>query len=236
VVAVGGDGTLNEVANGILPLRADFPVVVGGLMTGRGRDGCRNLGLPRDPFHAARRLVAGGVVARDVGLAVWPGGRRFFLGWVGAGFDAVVAARAGAGGGPLIYLRAVLTSLYDYRTTEMAVRLDDVEAAAGPAASAVVCNGAWFGGGMRIAPTARPDDGLLYVVLLGALGRAELARWLPTVYWGGHLANPKIRAWRATRVRLTAAAPTPVQLDGELLAARTPLDISIYPGALRLVI
>jgi diacylglycerol kinase (ATP) len=100
----------------------------------------------------------------------------------------------------------------------------------------VVCNGAWFGGGMRIAPAARPDDGLLDVVLLGALGRAELARWLPTVYWGGHLANPRIRAWRATRVRLTAAAPTPVQLDGELLGARTPLDISIYPGALRLVI
>jgi YegS/Rv2252/BmrU family lipid kinase len=235
VVAVGGDGTLNEVVNGLLPLREEYPVTVGAVMTGRGRDACRNLGLARDPLRAARRLVEGRVVARDVGLARWPGGRRFFLGWAGAGFDAVVAERAGARGGRLVYLRAVLTSLYDYRPVELAVRLGDVDAWAGPAASMVVCNGGSFGGGMRIAPTARPDDGLLDVVLLGALGRAELARWLPTVYWGGHLANPKIRTWRAVQVGIVTATPIPVQLDGEL-GARTPLDVSIHPGALHLLV
>jgi diacylglycerol kinase family enzyme len=234
VVAVGGDGTLNEVVNGIAPLRDKHQVVVGALMTGRGRDACRNLGLDRDPRRAARRLVEGRVVSRDLGLARWPGGERFFLGSVGAGFDAVVAERA-RGHGRFSYLRAVVTSLRDYRTAEMALRLGDVDTWAGPAASVVVCNGPSFGGGMRIAPGARPDDGFLDVVLLGALGRLELARWLPTVYWGGHLANPRIKTWRATAVRVTTTTPLPVQLDGEL-AAHTPLAVSICPGALRLLV
>ncbi|MGH7384960.1 MAG: diacylglycerol/lipid kinase family protein, partial [Candidatus Rokuibacteriota bacterium] len=159
VVAVGGDGTLNEVVNGIAPPLEEHPVTLGALMTGRGRDACRNLGLARDPLRAAHRLVDGRVVSRDVGLARWPGGQRFFLGWAGAGFDAVVAARAG-GGGRLIYLRAVVTSLRTYRTAVMSLRLDEMDTWAGPAASVVVCNGASFGGGMRIAPGARPDDGL----------------------------------------------------------------------------
>lgn len=235
VVAVGGDGTLNEVVNGLVPLREQYPVTVGALMTGRGRDACRNLGLARDPRRAARRLVEGRVAALDVGLARWPAGHRYFLGSAGAGFDAVVAERAGARGGRLIYLRAVLTSLLDYRPTETAVCLDGADAWAGPAASVVVCNGPSFGGGMRIAPGARPDDGLLDVVRLGALGRGELARWLPTVYWGGHLANPRIRTRRAARVRVDAGAPLPVQIDGEL-GAHTPLDVEIRPGALRLLV
>jgi YegS/Rv2252/BmrU family lipid kinase len=235
VVAVGGDGTLNEVVNGLVPLRAEYPVTVGALMTGRGRDACRNVGLARDPRHAARRLVEGRAVVLDVGLARWPGGQRYFLGSAGTGFDAVVAVRAGARGGRLIYARAVLASLRHYRPTEIAVRLDGADAWSGPAASVVVCNGAWFGGGMRIAPGARPDDGLLDVVRLGALGRLELARWLPTVYWGGHLANPRIAIRRATRVRVDAATPLPVQLDGEL-GAHTPLNIEICPSALRLLV
>jgi diacylglycerol kinase family enzyme len=204
-------------------------------MTGRGRDACRNLGLMRDPRRAARRLVEGRVVSLDVGLARWPGGHRYFLGWAGSGFDAVVAERAGTRGGRLIYARAVLTSLREYRPAAIAVRLDEVGAWAGPAASVVVCNGAWFGGGMHIAPDARPDDGLLDVVRLGALGRLELARWLPTVYWGGHLANPRIQLRRAARVRVHAATPLPVQIDGEL-GFHTPLDIELYPAALRLLV
>jgi diacylglycerol kinase family enzyme len=117
----------------------------------------------------------------------------------------------------------------------MAVSLDGADAWAGPAASVVVCNGASFGGGMRIAPSVRPDDGLLDVVWLGVVGRLELARWLPTVYWGGHLANPRIQTRRAARVLVAAGAPLPVQLDGEI-GGHTPLDVEICPGALRLLV
>jgi diacylglycerol kinase (ATP) len=117
----------------------------------------------------------------------------------------------------------------------MTVTTSGEETWTGRAASVVVCNGASFGDGMRIAPGARPDDGRLDVVRLGALGRTELAAWLPTVYWGGHLANPKIRAWRAAEVRVTAEPPLPVQIDGEL-GACTPLQVTVRPAALRLLV
>ena len=100
VVAVGGDGTLNEVVNGLAPLRVEHEVTVGALLTGRGRDAGRNLGLARNPRRAARRLADGHVVALDLGLARWPGGHRYFLGCAGTGFDAVVVrgpARAAGG-------------------------------------------------------------------------------------------------------------------------------------------
>ena len=87
---------------------------------------------------------------------------------------------------------------------------------------------------MRIAPAARVDDGLLDVVVLGDLGRIELAGWLPTVFWGGHLANRKVRSWRAPAFAVRAAEAWPVQLDGELIG-RPPLEISAQPAALRLL-
>lgn len=235
VVAVGGDGTLNEVVNGVVPLRETHPVTVGAVMTGRGRDACRNLGLLRDPRHAVRRLVDGHVVSRDLGLATWPGGRRFFIAAVGVGFDAVVVRRAGTRGGRLRYLAAVVASLRDYRPSPVVVDGPVGESWSGAAASVIVCNGAHLGGGMRIAPTARVDDGLLDVVVLGGLGRAELALWLPTVFWGGHLANRKVRSWRAPAFRVHMAGASSLQLDGEL-GGGLPLEISAQPAALRLLV
>ena len=235
VVAVGGDGTLNEVVNGVAPLRASHPVTVGAVMTGRGRDACRNLGLPRDPRRAVQRLVDGRVVSRDLGLAVWSGGRRFFIAAAGVGFDALVVRRAGPRGGRLRYLAAVVASLREYRPGPAVVDGPAGQSWTGAAASVIVCNGPSLGGGMRIAPAARVDDGLLDVVVLGDLGRIELAGWLPTVFWGGHLANRKIRTWQAPACTVRTAAASAVQLDGELVGS-PPLEISAQPAALRLLV
>jgi diacylglycerol kinase family enzyme len=235
VVAVGGDGTLNEVVNGVVPLRESHPTTVGAVMTGRGRDACRNLGLLRDPRRALRRLAEGHVVSRDLGLATWPGGRRFFIAAVGVGFDAVVVRRAGTAGGRLRYLAAVLASLRDYRPSRTVVDGPGGESWTGEAASVLVCNGSHLGGGMRIAPVARVDDGMLDVVVLGGLGRAELALWLPTVFWGGHLANRKVRSWSGAAFRVDMTGASSLQIDGEL-AGGLPLEISAQAGALRLLV
>jgi YegS/Rv2252/BmrU family lipid kinase len=234
IVAVGGDGTVNEVVNGATGEDGRPRVALGVVMTGRGRDACRNLGLLRDPLAAARRLVEGHDVRLDLGLARWPGGRRFFVNAAGAGFDAMVAARAArlGGGGTAPYLLAVLHALRAYRPVEITVESGG-DPWWGPAAGVVVANGAHFGGGMRIAPGADPGDGMLDLVLLGAFGRAELVAWLPTIYWGGHLRNRKVRRARVERARIESAALLPVELDGEV-CGETPLDVSVCPGALRL--
>jgi len=124
VVAVGGDGTLNEVINGVTDARGAPLATTGAILTGRGRDACRNFGLAFDPRIAASRVVRGIDAHFDLGAAEWPdGARRYFVSIAGAGFDAVVARRAASrgGSGTLPYLRAVVESLWSHRATSAAL-------------------------------------------------------------------------------------------------------------------
>jgi diacylglycerol kinase (ATP) len=235
IVAVGGDGTLNEVVNGAVGEDRPRPTV-GAILTGRGRDAARNLALAADPRVAARRLVDGADVGVDLVRAQWPGGaRRWVVGAAGAGFDAAVAARAARGGGrgTLPYLAAVLATLSAHAPVSAWIDADGERVWSGPLTAAVVANGAHYGGGMKIAPAADPADGRLDLVVLGDLGRLELLRWLPTVYRGGHLANPKVVTRTARHVTLGAARPLPTHVDGEP-TADTPVAFTLSPGALRL--
>ena len=235
VVAVGGDGTLNEVVNGAIGEGGPAPAV-GVILTGRGRDAARNFALPRDPRAAARRLVDGTEAAVDLVRASWPDGRRrWVLNAAGAGFDAAVAARAASGGGSgtLPYLAAVLTTLSAHAPVVAEIEIDGGAAWSGRLTSAVVANGAHYGGGMKIAPAADVADGRLDLVVLGDLGRLELLRWLPTVYSGGHLRCAKVSARPARRVTVTAARPLPVHVDGEAAPA-TPVTFTLVPRVLRL--
>ena len=235
LVAVGGDGTLNEVVNGAAG-EAGTRIRVGAVLTGRGRDAARNLGLAADPRSAVRRLVHGADVPFDLVLAEWPGGgRRFVVGVAGAGFDATVAARAGRvrAPGTLPYLWAVLTALSAHRPALAEIDADGEHITAGPVTAVVVANGAYYGGGMKIAPAADARDGRLDLVVLGDVGRLQLARWLPTVYRGHHLANPRVLMRTARSVTIRAPRALPVHVDGEAVAP-TPVCLTVRPGALRL--
>jgi diacylglycerol kinase (ATP) len=233
VVAVGGDGTLNEVVNGITDENGRPRATLGAIFTGRGRDGARTLGVPRDPARAVERLAAGAPASRDLGLVRWPGGRRYFVTVAGAGFDAVVATRAltMAGPGTLPYLRALFASLRDYRPWSVRMAIDGGPPRSLAAAAVMVANGPSCGGGMRIAPGADSADGALDLVILGALSRGALLRWLPTVYWGGHLRHPLITAERTGAVTVASDEPLPLQVDGEPCGG-APFEVSVAPGAL----
>jgi diacylglycerol kinase (ATP) len=234
VVAVGGDGTLNEVVNGVVG-DVERRVTVGAILTGRGRDGARNFGLAAEPRRAARRLVDGDEVAFDLVGVEWPdGARRWALGAAGAGFDGAVAQRTATGGGvgTLPYLAAVVTTLSTHRSVTTTIDADAERVWSGPLSAVVVANGAYFGGGMQIAPGADAGDGQLDLVVLGDLRRHELLLWLPTVYWGGHLANRKVLTRRVRRVTL-GAGPLPMHVDGEPVPA-APATLTVAPGALRL--
>ncbi len=236
VVAVGGDGTVNEVVNGLLDEPGNPGGALGTIMTGRGRDVCRNLAVPPVPEHAADRLVQGADVLVDVGMAQWGiDRRRYFLNAAGAGFDAVVAQRAQSlgGSGTLPYLRAVLSALWTHRAVSAEVHVDGQLAWAGAMTAAVAANGAYYGGGMKIAPLADPTDGVLDVIVIGQLGRGELLRWLPRVYRGTHLANPKVTTYRGKTIEILTTSPVPTHVDGEA-GPPTPVRITVRERALRL--
>jgi len=234
VVAVGGDGTLNEVVNGVRA--AGGATTVGAVLTGRGCDAGRNFGVPRDPVAAVRALGDGHDRRFDLGRAEWAaGGRRWFATSAGAGFDAAVARRAQSvrARGTLPYLAAVIASIHLHRPLPATLELDGVTQPPAPITAVVAANGRWFGGGMKIAPDADPADGAFDVVVLGALGRLELLRWLPTIYPGTHLRNRKVTVRRARQVKVSAPRPLLTHVDGEPVG-ETPVTLTIEPGALRL--
>ena len=236
VVAVGGDGTVNEVINGVMDASPSGTTVVAVIPTGRGRDVCRNLGIATDPAVAARRVVEGDEVLVDVGVAESADGRRrYFLIAAGVGFDAAVAERARRGRAPgtVGYLLAVLKCLGAYQSVPVTLALDDGPPTPVRVAAIVAANGAHYGGGMKIAPSADPSDGRLDVVVLGDLGRFELLRWLPTLYTGGHVAHPRVSIRPAQVVTLDFTAPLPAHADGEPLPF-TPTRLAVRPQALRL--
>ena len=236
VVAVGGDGTVNEVVNGLVDQTGSGPPSLGCLFTGRGCDGIRNFGLPRKLQEACRRLVEGQDVTVDLGLVHWGrGGERYFVGSAGAGFDAAVAQKAQVGkiGGIFSYLPALATTLFTYENERMTVAADGRTVFDGPATAVVVANGPYYGGGMKIAPGAELTDGWLDLIVLGDLGAWEIICWTPSVYRGKHLANPKVTSARGRTVSIDSPAPLPVHVDGEV-CGETPVRISVLPAALRL--
>jgi len=236
VVAVGGDGTLNEVVNGVTDGTGTPLATTGAILTGRGRDARRNFGLAADWRQAVRRIVEGEDVPFDLGAAEWAdGASRYFVSAAGAGFDAAVARRAASRGGvgTLPYVLAIVEGLLAHRPIAATIEADGESGPTAPLTTVVVANGAYYGGGMKIAPPANPADGALDLVVIGALGRLELLRWLPTVYRGAHLANPRISIRHVRRARVVGATPLPTHVDGEP-AADTPVTFRVCPRALRL--
>lgn len=230
VVAAGGDGTLNGVVNAV----AGTSVGIAQIPLGTGNDFARALGVPRSPHEAVRLLRDGRIAQMDVGVA---DGRRF-LNVAGCGFDAAVAEqmnrrRRWLSGTPA-YVLTVLATLARYRPVPMRIRVDETTIET-PAMLCAVANGTGYGGGMRIAPEARWDDGLLDVCVVKAVGKLEFLRAFPRVFRGNHTTHPKVIMLRGKTVHVESAWPVPALLDGEL-AGNTPVQFAVEPRALRFVV
>lgn len=241
VVSVGGDGMLSSLAG----LVSDRGGTLGMLPAGRGNDFARMLGLPDDPDEQARILLEGEVRAIDL-LAVTMGGRRRLVaGSVYAGVDARAAEivdRATWLPRRLQYPYAALRSLATYQPGHYRVAVDGVEHEYA-AATVVVANSAYYGSGMKIAPSASVEDGVLDVVVIEAASRVALMRSLPKVYDGEHVHLPEVTVLSGTRVEVagTARHPIPAGADGEPLGALPaltgpPAVVEVLPGALPLIL
>jgi diacylglycerol kinase (ATP) len=236
VIAVGGDGTVQEVVNGLLAIAS--PTELGLVPIGMGNDLARSLGVPRDPEAAWRLATEGPSRPIDVARATnGDGAVRWFASAGGIGFDAQVAAamsrRRGWQSSRAGYLLTTLTELRRFSNCDVRVEIDGV-VLEGQVLFIAAANGSYYGGGMRIAPDARVDDGRIDVCVVGDISRGTALRQLPNLYRGTHVRHPAVTMRSGTRVRIDGSADTRIHLDGEPFGG-LPLTVEVHPAALRVV-
>lgn len=224
VIAVGGDGTVQEVVNGIIESGA--AISLGILAGGAGNDLARSLGLPRRGEDALAVALGAELLRIDVGIASRDDGpapeRRYFAAAGGVGFDAQVAAamyrRSWWQRGRIGYLLSTLWELQRFHNRTVRLRL---ETPGGPlemertALFIAFANGMYYGGGMQICPEATVTDGWMDLCIVGDISRFEAIRQLPGMYRGAHVSHPAVEFVRARSVVLEGDDDTRVHLDGE---------------------
>ncbi len=238
MVAVGGDGTLNEVVNGI----AGREVELATIPLGTGMDFVRTYDIPTG-FDDAVRVAATGmprtIDAGRVDYRTWDGelARRWFANVGSVGMSGAVAQRANgmskAFGGKATFFYALTRVFFEWENTEVTVRFADGSERRGRMHDVIVANGAWHGGGMKLAPDASPDDGLFDVVLIGDVGRIDFLTTAPKLYTGRHVSHPRVEVVRSARVEVDSAEHLPIEVEGEQVGT-TPAVFELVPGALRL--
>lgn len=230
VVAAGGDGTVNEVAQGLVGTEATLGIIP----IGSGNDYARVLGLPADPAVVVELLPRMRVRQVDVGMI----GERYYLNSLGMGIDGQIALdyrRMRLLRGEAGYILATVWEALRFRGVEVEIRGDGWEFH-GRILTTAVMNGPYAGGGFYLAPQARLDDGELDVVVIGNYPRLVRLAVLPKTRDGSYLELRRVHAKRARTLRVTSARPLPVHLDGELLPQPLQaLEVTLLPGALRVL-
>jgi diacylglycerol kinase (ATP) len=239
LVAVGGDGTVHEVLNGMVendaPVAAD--AVLGVVAAGSGCDFVRSLSLPGGAVGASRHLAGDAVRQIDVGKVTFTSGSsaetRYFANIAEAGLGAAVVERTGRLPGFLgsaKYFCGFWLTLPRFRPAVVRIRADDREFE-WRAHNVVIANCEFFGGGMHISPKSKPDDGLLDgLVMVGP--KSDAFTMLPKVYKSTHLPHRGIAELTVRSLRLEADPPLQIEADGEMLGT-TPATFEVVPGALR---
>ena len=231
-VAVGGDGTVREVAKACV----GRDLVMGVLPVGSGNDYVKALGVGTDLGRALEVLVGGEVRAVDVGEV---NGVQFNNG-LGIGFDAEVAAGVAEApaylGGTGRYMWSVGRLLWGFRCHEATLRLDGGGAVEAKTILVAVALGTTFGARFRLAPEARLDDGLFDVVWSEEVNRAEVLRLIPAALGGTLLKHPKVHLARTREVGVELADEVPAHVDGEILESTRLFRARVLPGALRVLV
>ena len=242
VVALGGDGTVNEVVNGLLgpsgvPNQA---TVLGILPVGTGNDLARALGIPREFPRAVEALNTDGVRRVDVGRVVLsshdaPSPVRYFLNSANFGSGGAIVDRVNKTpkvlGPQLSYLWGIISTMITYDNPIISYSIDDEDEGSATINDFIIANGKYFGGGLKPAPDAQMDDGLFDVVILGDIGFLECLMNLPRLKRGTHLEHPKVKVRRGQRIMARANVPVQIEADGDLVGC-LPATFEIIPRAL----
>jgi len=229
IVAVGGDGTVSEVASALY----DKPDVTMGVFPfGTGNDLARALEIPKEPEAAAELLLNSKGKPMDMGLA----GDTPFINVGGMGFDVDVLNNTDRYKkrfhGMMPYVFGIMHALFHLKRPQASVTFNGKTVTQKVTICAVAI-GKYFGGGMKVAPEALPDDGLFDVCLVEGINMLQLLWLLPRFIKGKHLSNRHVKYFRTDKITI-ACERQPLQLDGEL-GAYAPVCFKVLPGALRMV-
>lgn len=210
VAAVGGDGTVSECAAGLVGSACRLALVP----AGTGNDLARGLGI-RPDAEAAAALIDGGRTRR---LDAWRLNDRLFVNVAGVGFDAEVAASMSQPGhrlgGTVGYILGVLAVLRRYRPRALRLHIDETQFT-GRVMMVALANAPYYGGGMKVAPTADPSDGLLDVIVIQEVSRIRFLAQFPGVFRGTHVNDPAVKQFRGRILTIDGDTDTHVMVDGE---------------------
>lgn len=245
LIAGGGDGTVNEVARGIMSSGSAGTMAV--LPLGSGNDFARMIGMSEDLKTAVTQLRCAVERQVDVGRVSWEEptskGCAHFVNALGIGFDGYAATLVPRFKGyPLGmgYLTAILVALWNWKSVGVNVvdlSSEDVIRYSGGLFFVTVGNGQDSAGGYSLNPKASIFDGMLDVCLVEAIGKLRALRMLPLARTGDHLKLPEVHYWHSTGIRVSSERPLPVHADGEIQTLQAiSLDVSVAPGALRVLV
>lgn len=241
VIAIGGDGTVHEVLNGLMQVPADRRPILGVVPLGSGNDFARAVGVPTRPAEALRRALIGDPRPIDLGLVRDDLGRQeYFDNTLGIGFDGVVNLRSHRLPllrGFLIYFVAVLqTIILNFDPMKLQIETDQ-ETIQLSALMLTLCNGPREGGGFHVAPDAKVDDGLLNYVLVSQVSRPMMFRLIPEFINGTQARFPQVRLGTFRRLSLTSDRPLYIHADGEVFSGFGTrlhhLEVEVAPAAIR---
>jgi YegS/Rv2252/BmrU family lipid kinase len=240
IIGVGGDGTMNEIANGFFEERKIInpETSLGIVPSGTGCDFTKSLRIPSGLKEALRVITEGPSASIDVGRVTFPGNggeleERFFLNVADFGIGGEVVRqvnRRRMERKASSYVRCLISTMRQYKSRLVKVRVDDRDLAEGEYLIGAVANGRIFGKGMKFAPQAKLDDGLFDLVLVKSMRFREFCRHGWKIFFGKHLSHPKISLVRAKRVEAWPLEKPEVliELDGEQLGT-LPASFEILP-------
>jgi diacylglycerol kinase (ATP) len=243
---VGGDGTLNEVMNGIFTqeVTETEQITLGMIPIGTGNDWCRTFGIPFGYADSIKLLEQEKTFLQDAGSVRYFQGdqayTRYFMNIAGMGYDALVAGKTNESkdkgrGGPLTYFYYIFAGLFQYKFVKTIIEVDDKNVFEGDLFSVNVGICQYNGGGMKQVPFAVPDDGLFDVTLIRKAPKWLVIRYANKLYDGSHVNLPFIQTFRGKTVRMRSLEKIWLEADGESLG-HSPFVFESHLKKLRVVV
>lgn len=245
VIAIGGDGTISEVINGIVN---DKNITLGFIPGGSGNDFSRGFQIPADPEAALKlilRLMKEEAPLMDIGtITMKDDSEHYFINNMGAGFDGLVSLEVNTSKmkawlnklslGRLVYVYFLLKKLFSYKCSTISLSIDGNRHILEKTWFVTVSNQPYYGGGMMIAPDAVPDDGLLDITVAHQLSRIKLLLVFISVFWGKHVHFKEVKTFKGERVTIQSSTSLHVHADGEDIGF-TPLNVRVQTKKLNIL-